>query len=145
VRIHSDTLTREQLERAADKAGVQVEKATAQGSRSRAGSWDVFLTGHGQTGGQWGNTSGAKTASWDEWGMFLAALYDEFDPKLSCRPYPVRDRFDTLTCYRFDDLTPDQACHRHRWQYDGYAYHVCKKCEAEMLTPYNAERIGATL
>lgn len=141
MRLHSSVLTEDDITKAAFMAGARARTVEEHGSRSRARSFDVFLTGHGRSGGQWGNTSGLPTASWDEWGMTLAALY-KLDPELKLAVYPDHYTFDIITTGRFDDLTPDAAHHYHRWTYDAMTWeHVCG-CEATMMTPYNAKRAG---
>lgn len=134
MRIHSDKLSAMHIIQAVQRLdnGSRVAEITRHGSRLRANSFDVFLTGHGMTGGQWGNTSGEKTASWDEWGEALAALY-EIDPELTLKPYPTREDFERITDGRFP-LGAEPAHHNHRWQYaysDRYGrYFSCNDSKA---------------
>lgn len=130
MRIHSDVLTLEDFYEAGKRAGASLSQFSEHGSRSRAKSWDVFYTGHGRSGGQWGNTSGRKTASWDEWGMILHYLY-KIDPDLTNRFYANVEEFDWVTAGRFDILNPEHAHHAHRWQIYTVGVFTCK-CGAEL-------------
>src|SRR5690606_24078600 len=136
MRIRSDILDVNHLFAAAADIppGVALgQPPTVHGSRSRHHAWEVFLTGHRKTGVQWGAPGGLKTASWDEWGMFLARLYI-IDPELTIpRAYGDLDDFRETTCDRFlgeewvdrpegsgwtlvvDD--PDPIHHYHRWNW----------------------------
>lgn len=132
MRIHSDVLTIEHVNAAADEVpGVHLHKFSEHGSRRRDHTLDVFLVGHGKTGGQWGAPGGLKTASWDDWGMVLARLYI-IDPLLWTRQYPDRREFNTYTADRFMEtrhqgaglwapvvFDPDPIHHAHRWEFEG--------------------------
>jgi hypothetical protein len=129
MRIHTN-LHRDSFQTAARTAGVDFERLTEHGSRSAARAFDVILTGHGVTGGQWGNsgTNGAapyKTATWDEWGIFLNAIF-QADPGARTRDYDSAEDFHTVTGGRFETLTPAEQHLRHRWTPDGNYGADCK-------------------
>ncbi|WIC89711.1 hypothetical protein SEA_BRAXOADDIE_89 [Rhodococcus phage Braxoaddie] len=128
MRIHSDTLTRSDLASAARVAGVAFTRCEARGSRSRAGAFDVILTG-ASTRRQNGGTDYAAT--WDQWGEFLAAVF-RADPRATVpNVYPSGEAFHWLTGSRYDGR--EYAAHaQHRWNYDGenvtgvYRVYSCK-------------------
>lgn len=123
MRVHTSA-TRSALYDAAQRAGVVV-LASRHGSRTHAHAYEVALEGSGarrNTG-----TRGASDeygATWDEWGIFLAALY-EVDPDARCggsakRPiYANADDYHWQTGDRFHTLTPGEQHRRHRWEYVG--------------------------
>lgn len=129
MRIHTDTLTYSDIYRAtnaAEMVGVSVS-ITAHGSRSRATAFDVTLTGTSSrrpnpgTGGRY--PSDDHAATWDEWGMFLAALFNA-DPNAfagsAAHPvYANRDHFHAVTGDRFRTLTApyQHGAGGHRWDY----------------------------
>lgn len=89
MRIHSDTLDRDTVFRAALAAKTYAEVLSAHGSRSRAGAFEVQLSGSSPYTAQ----SGAwKAATWDEWGVFLDSLFD-IDPHMIAGPYNGRNDF----------------------------------------------------
>lgn len=119
MRIHTDTLTVDDLHAAAQLAGtdVRVETATRHGSRARAYALDFILSGHGKHGGQYGNLY-YNAASWDDYGIALAELFRR-DPRAivgtAGRPtYDGADDFHERTVNRYRTLTPEQAHHNHR-------------------------------
>lgn len=120
MRIHT-YLCQGVIEAAALDAGVSFERLTLHGSKSRAHAFDVLLSGNGVTGGQWGNsgTNGAgpyKAATWDEWGIFIAAVFAA-DPTASMTYYDDAADFHYQTDDRFRDLTPAGQHIRHRWSW----------------------------
>lgn len=138
--IHTNVLTRDEITAAARRAGVGFERLEQRGSRRRARKFDVILEGSGQTGGAWGNsgTYGAAqyaAATWDEWGIFLAALFT-VDPEVYTDAYDGAEHFRWSTGARYDALDVAAQCKRHRWDYTGaaatgaYAVHQCRKCDA---------------
>lgn len=108
MRIHTDTLNVIDLFEAARIARADVTY-TAQGSKSRDYSFDVHLTGEsrrrpnsGKRGAGW---SSEHAATWDQWGVFFAVLFDR-DPAMFCgtakRPtYRDRSHFHWCTDDRF--------------------------------------------
>lgn len=154
MRIHSNNLTSPDYFAAARKAGVDIEVITEHGSRSRSIAHNVTLSGSGRTGGQWGNTGthGAaahKAATWDEWGMFIAALYAA-DDSVMTRDYANADAFHWVTADRYRSLTPDAQHIAHRWAFDGvsvsgvFTAHSCK-CGAYTRRPVYGKTIADVL
>lgn len=99
MRLHSDTITR------ADIFAALPDDVTAtvvtHGSRKRAQAFEVSLEGLGarhtrkKNSGQYG--AGVEyAASWDDWGIWLAALY-EIDPQLNATYYQDREDFYART------------------------------------------------
>jgi hypothetical protein len=84
MRIHGDILDSVDLAAAAVAAGVTIQRQSEHGSRSRIHAYDVILSGSSP---YWANSGGYgadgfKAATWDEWGWFLAYLF-EVDPRLT--------------------------------------------------------------
>lgn len=137
MRIHSDILTETDIERstsAMGMRGVYTEKLETRGSRSRARSFDVKLSGRS---GRWTNsgTSGAETgnraATWDEWGMFIGALF-AIDPLAIIGMYPDGKTFHEVTFDRFTALTGPYQHGNHKWVYDKLSgAQMCRDCEAQ--------------
>lgn len=121
MRIHSDTLTRNDLADAATRAGVTFYRFETRGSRSRARAHDVILEGTGRTGTRYGQNTDMIAATWDEWGIFLAELFRR-DPGMTIpRVYEDAEQFRWATGGRFDELTPAEQHIRHKWERDGFS------------------------
>lgn len=144
MRIHSDTLRVSDLNEAARIARVDME-FTTHGSRKRDHAFNVNLIGESRrrpNGGNRGANSDAYAATWDQWGVFIAALFD-VDPNASMTYYDGSDDFHYRTAHRFnpdgndrsaDDRSgywPADAHGDHRFKYDGIPYEQsCTKCSA---------------
>ena len=117
MRIHSNTLNRLEVRKAATLAGVDFTRLTEHGSRSRAGAFDVILTGNS---GRRQNMGGPdEAASWDEWGIFLGHLH-RLDPDLKTPYYHGEEHYVWATGGRFTpEFTPSQCHRRHRWDFAG--------------------------
>jgi hypothetical protein len=139
MRLHTNTITSRDLYAAAAAAGVRFGRLEEHGSRSRARAWDFTLTGSSpyrpNPGGRWARDDydpGAHAATWDEWGIFLAHLFDVDPDAHATGNYQSREHFRWCTGGRFDTLTPAGQHHRHRWEYTGesvtgsYAVHECE-------------------
>lgn len=134
MKVHSDILSPIQIHQATIAAGMRGVDAevTVHGSRSRAQSFNVSLTGNST---RWTNSgqSGSgheHAATWDEWGMFIQALY-EIDPKALIGQYGTYETFAKCTFGRFEALTSPYACAEHKWR-PAPGEHVteCKWCGA---------------
>jgi hypothetical protein len=94
VRIHTDgTITDSEFWQAAREAGVAIEVMSKHGSRKRWKGYEIQLSGssrYSAQSGQW------KAATWDEWGVFLAFLFDR-EPGLIAGSYDGRDDFINQT------------------------------------------------
>jgi hypothetical protein len=132
VLIHT-SLTERQMWQALPE-GVSFDRISESGSRTHRRKFNVLLTGSGyrvNTGrygaGDW------QGATWDEWGLFLANVYDA-DPSALCPVpgYRSRIHFHVLTAGRFTDRTmPADTHRRHRWTYDvATGEQSCTKCSA---------------
>lgn len=112
MRIHTDTLTRQDLYAATRHAGeAHLEECDEHGSRSRKRSYDVGLavydggkgTSHPyrRNTGQYGAEGGAIwAATYDEWGWWLAALF-ELDPLMIAGVYKGYDDFHAKTSHKY--------------------------------------------
>ena len=131
MRIHSDKLTYRDLLDGAALAGVDLVDCDSVGSRSRAKAFKLGLTGTSCYRTNFGGDH--QAATWDEWGMFLAHLY-EVDPEFHCgaRSYKNAEHFHWMTGNRFRTLTKDLQHKRHQWNPQGraatgaYAVSRCK-------------------
>lgn len=134
MKIHSDVLEITDLwdaARAAGPRGAVLVEATRRGSRKRSHGFDVHLTG---TSTRRPNNRGAwqewdnYAATWDEWGMFLAYLF-EIDPNaIVPGVYESKEDFQYKTDWRFDGLTPEQqhGGAGHRWEFYSVGVFSCK-------------------
>ena len=111
MRIHSDTLTVDDLHRAMRESGIAAEGVfldgvMQHGSRTRRQAFEVSLRalpGRDRNGkarrapnsGQSG-AAGGKAATYDEWGFWLARLF-EYDPAAVMSYYKSRDDFHRAT------------------------------------------------
>jgi hypothetical protein len=122
MRIHSDTLTRQDITDALAAAGpgVTADDIRRKGSRSRAQSWDVYLFGtssHRPNARDY--AADEYAATWDEWGMVLGHLF-RVDPNATVPGvYADGEHFRWVTGGRFDTLTPADGHRRHRWEFSG--------------------------
>lgn len=138
MRIYTDTLTADDVTAAATSRGMRRVVATLEprGARKRARAFDVHLTGTSSRRPNDGHGNGSHAgyaATWDEWGMFLATLY-EADPDMIAHPYTGAAHFHAATCGRFATLTApyQHGGGGHRWQYvEALERHVCD-CGAEL-------------
>lgn len=137
MRIHSNTLTASDLADAAHDARVNFTRYGEGKSKSHARFFDVILTGESrrhQNGGP------DMAATWDQWGVFLAVLFDR-DRNMVCGTvkspvYNGQDNFDYRTDYRFDNVNnfwPTDAHGDHTFRYSGIPFQQkCTKCTAVM-------------
>lgn len=117
MRIHSDTLTADDVTRAAEQAGVTLIECTEKGSKSRRRAFNVYFSGSGRRGGQYGNALGGNipTATWDEWGIVLGHLFT-IDPYARIAGvYESGEHFNWATGNRFDTLAPGAQHLKHNW------------------------------
>lgn len=146
MRIHTDVLTRDDIIDAAKYARVDLATFTDHGSKSRARAFNVKLEGESRrrpNGGASGAGSG-YAATWDQWGVFLAVLFDK-DPRMVTPYYSNKRDFNYQTLDRFqprgtwtddgerDGVTfwPRDAHGDHKFEFSGIPYrHDCTKCSA---------------
>lgn len=142
--IWSDTLTSEQIDDAAAKARVNVfDAALSLRANKRAKRWTIYLSGDSPYVN--GHDSSRPAATWDQWGIFLNALF-ETDPNMTTANYKDRDTFHAITDDRFATLTYEQSHRRHDWRWmpiGRVPHYACNGCTAEMwpkARPYNDAR-----
>lgn len=135
--IHTNKLTPADIFRATAAAGmhgVDAHIEGSSGSRSRDRKYKVRLTG---TSNRWANSgkSGADrqhSATWDEWGMFIQALF-LVDPEAIVGQYKSFDAFRDFTHNRFESLTATFQHGNHKWTFAGTPRcFVCRECETEI-------------
>jgi len=151
VKIHTNVLTWRAVHdatRAAGMQGVYLERCDERGSRTRARSFDVTLRGNStrrpNPGTGRDRLEGEHAATWDEWGMFIEALYVA-DPDALVGDYGPRHVFDAATRLRFEELTAESACPGHVWKSGGPRMRECKKCGAlhDYAAMYDREKASA--
>lgn len=127
--------------------GVYHGPMSEHGSRSRKGALELSLTGNSgryRNTGKWG-ADGEKSATWDEWGVVLAAVYAA-DPEAICgtakRPvYAGADDFHWQTGERFAHVgpgnytLPEDTHEVHMWDYVAQGTRECRKCSATSYAP----------
>ena len=117
--LRTDTIEREDIVRAAREAHVDFDRLEEKRSRSRRGiAWDVLLTGSSPRRPNRRGAGGDYAATWDEWGIFLAALYREDPTMMAGDYYWDADHFHLVTCDRFLGGFNHADQHRtgHRWE-----------------------------
>lgn len=141
MRIHSDTLTDRDMMDAARIARVHFDRYLNTGSRSRHHGFDITLTGESRRRPNGGNRGAGDdyAATWDQWGVFLAVLFDrdetmiatyyadaaEFHYKTDCRFEPVFNDAGTPMYW------PNDAHGDHTFRFSGTpGAHQCTKCSA---------------
>jgi hypothetical protein len=128
MRIHTSACINH-FRAAARCAGVSFERLEHHGSRSDLQAFDVVLNGSGRNH-PWGRDY--QAATWDEWGMFLAEVFN-YDPNAKAgNAYIGRSDFRDKTCNRFDTLTPRHQHRNHRWSHGTPRYQSCA-CGAERI------------
>ena len=133
MRIHTSVLTMSDIHEAARVARVDFGRLNEHGSRTRARAFDVTLTGESRRRpNDRGSNPGAYAATWDQWGVFLAVLFDR-DPAMVTPYYSDRDDFERKTAYRFHGGTwPVDAHGDHDFRFNGIGI-SCTKCSARQV------------
>lgn len=113
MRLHTCAITATDLHDAARLASVTFDVMAEHGSRSQRRAWDVKLLGSSGRRPNFSDSDG-EAASWDEWGIFLAALFRE-DPLMRAAHYASAEHFHWCTGRRFVALTHAEQHRRHKW------------------------------
>lgn len=130
MRIHANTLTDADVYAAARLARVELATFTRHGSRSRDHAYEIKLTGESRRRPNGGSYDNEYAATWDQWGVFLAALFNA-DASIKCWAYDGAFDFHQRTMYRFEDGWPADAHGDHTFRYNGTPYQQeCTKCSA---------------
>lgn len=86
MKIHLNHPTPEfVLTQARKTSGVWHERLVRKGSRTHDVAYDVILSGESgrYTNQRWVNGDGVEAATWDQWGIYLAVIF-EADPEAKC-------------------------------------------------------------
>jgi len=136
VRFHSSFLEDSDFRRAARTAGVGFTRFDLKGSRSRDRAWDIILTGSSSRNQNMGGED--KAATWDEWGVFLGALFNLDPTAVVPKVYEGGEHYHWSTGNRFLRPLSHEMRHRqHKWEWTGrnvtgaYTVHECQ-CGALM-------------
>jgi len=133
MRIHSDVLSPANIYATVRSLpGVNVE-ITSHGSRIRSRAFEVRLTG---TSSRRTMDNADQAATWDEWGVFFARLFDVDANALAGSAkhpaYADAADFHRQTGNRFKSLMmPADTHQQHRWDFDGRTL-ACTKCTATL-------------
>jgi hypothetical protein len=121
---------------AARIARVTFDRFVERGSRTHARAFNVTLTGEsrrmpngGRSGGYQYGADNDHAATWDQWGVFLAAIFDA-DPNAKMTYYKDADDFHWQTDDRFKGGWPADAHGDHAWEYAAPYTQACKRCSA---------------
>lgn len=121
MRIHSDVLTLSDVWEAINKSGAYVDVLEEKGSRSRARAFEVKLFGESPywpNSGDRGAGSYDHAASYDQWGIMLAALYLK-DSDMKTPYYRDNVHFHNMHGGRYLTLTRAYTHPRHAWKPGG--------------------------
>lgn len=135
MKIHSNTLTHGDVccaTKSAGMTGVYLTEYEEKGSKSRTRRLDVSLAGTTHRRNNTGVMGAGDdfAASWDEWGMFINALFAR-DSNAIVGPYKSYAAFQALTDHRFDSLTAPYAHGDHKW-HQGAKRVECADCSATL-------------
>lgn len=142
MRIHANNLTVADIHNAAEHLGIRVSE---HGSRKRNRAFEVALYGSSFRRTQDGS---GQAATWDEWGDFLAALFDADDSVTVPRIYESPDHFHWATGARY--MGEYESHSNHKWEYEGecvtgsYSVHKCK-CGAIRRTAKSPDHLTEIL
>lgn len=137
MRLHTNTITESDVHQAVENLLGVYATVTRHGSRSHDHALEIRLEGNGyltNTGN--GGAGATEGATWDEWGVMIARLY-EIDPDAlwGSAKYPVyRDvyHFHERTYDRFaSGQMPENTHKRHKWDWGQYGAR-CTKCSAQI-------------
>jgi hypothetical protein len=114
MKLHTDNILSGDLYAAAREAGVMIESTARVGSRSHDHGFEIYLSG---SSSRMSNGRDHKAATWDEWGVFMAALY-RLDTNAmwgsKAWGYEGQSDFNMQTQYRFTEGMPtDTHAHPH--------------------------------
>lgn len=150
MKIHTNVLVEDDVINACHAAGmrgVYADELDTKGSRSRKRALIVKLVGNSNRAVNPGTSRYAdrgadaeRAATWDEWGMFINALYQK-DPEAIVGDYQSKAHFEAVTRGRYGSLTAPYAHGNHKWEYGTDGVRRCKFCEAEF--DYKAEAPAA--
>ena len=110
MKIHSDILTFTDIQAAVpegcylavfDHPGFGRTRCGYEGSRTRERGFVVRLSGNSKSAMR--NLSD-KAATWDEWGIFIAAIFER-DPNAVVGWYKTRDDFFRVTCEEYNRIS----------------------------------------
>lgn len=133
MRIHSDIIHPSDFYKVVrDLPGVNVD-VTKHGSRARNVAYELRLTG---TSTRRTMDGADQAATWDEWGVVFARLFDiDSNALAGSQKHPAYDGagdFHYKTGTRFEELEMPEDTHpQHRWEYSLGAT-SCTKCSATM-------------
>lgn len=135
MRIHTDTLTRQDVVSAAHAARATWD-ISEYASRSHERAFEVKLRGESNRRPNFYDGDGLYAATWDQWGVFFGHLY-RLDPRMVAgsakRPaYAHAEHFHARTSHRFALAGFPVDYHGdHTFRYAGVPFEqACTKCDA---------------
>jgi hypothetical protein len=143
MRIHTEA-TFQDILAAIGKAHAYGVRLSEHGSRTHARAFDIKLEGSskrrpngGTSRGQASDLGTDYAATWDEWGVFLAAIY-AVDPTARSWAYRDAEDFHWQTFRRFANGEPSDAHGDHHFVWAGTpGKQQCDKCSARKRWHYH--------
>lgn len=130
MKIHTkaDEIT---VRKAAELARVTFDRFEINGSRTSDHGYDVTLFGASERRSNSGGSGAGDehAATWDQWGVFLAAVFDA-DPDARMTYYKDAGDFHYQTSHRFRDGWPEDAHGDHSWDFAAPGAQTCRECSA---------------
>lgn len=144
MRLHTNTVTIGDVQRAVYAANAEPLNLGEHGSRTHTRAFELTLTGDSprQVNGGVSGAGGHKAATWDQWGIVLGGLF-EIDSEMTVTGvYRGAGHFHEITGGRFDHANPyavrsmrDDGYRRtHRWEYR--AELGCQECDCGAVQVY---------
>ncbi len=144
MKLHTNHINAGEVYDASREAGVIIHGFSQVGSRSHARGFTIYLEGSST---RQSNGRDHKAATWDEWGVFMAALYRlDNGATWGSKSYGYRDAsdFHWQTSERFRHGMPQDTHTQHKWVYSyekssplgGVRVQGCNRCSA--LKKYSA-------
>lgn len=146
MKIHTD-LTAADMETALDNSGIEGASLLMQEKKSRSKSrrFDIYFDAEPSTGRRpsqhYDDGRQVTGITWDEWGLFIEQVY-RADPTAQVGPYKSHAHFRVVNDWRFDDLTWEEQCPRHRYRPNGDGTMTCEKCDSLQMRPTDVDRDG---
>jgi hypothetical protein len=126
MRIHSDVITLADVYDAVARAGAYIDVLKQYGSKSRARAIELKLFGESPYRTNSGERGGSldHAASYDQWGIVLAALFAK-DSDMKTPYYRDNVHFHNMHGGRYLTLTRAETHPRHNWKSTDSGIQLC--------------------
>jgi hypothetical protein len=136
MRIHTDASIQEIQAAISASGAYEAEDTMWHASQTHTHAFDVHLAGSSRRRPGFGSYADHYAATWDEWGLFFAALY-RADANARCGGsvkspvYANAGDYHRQTANRFLHGRPDDMHGDHDFRFNGTLYEQkCTKCSA---------------